>query len=144
MFYWRIKNTVSATLSLLLSLGILFLLALFIAGGLSVYKGERRYYLDSATSQGLCKENLSLLEIFRVRGESVYIENAEEGFAEEVIKEFNAQVLWTEEVDGVLSYYCYSPRLREGVMIGGRKVNLHIARSKQVCVLGSPIIFGGF
>ena len=108
------------------------------------YGGERVFYLDSPSSQSLRKKCLEPLEIFRVRGESVYVGGVDENFVDRVLKDFGAQVLFEEEIDGVRSYYCFSPTLGAGIVVNGRMVNLHIALSNGGCALGSPIIFGGF
>lgn len=111
---------------------------------LAAVDGAHTYYLDAPSSQALQKKSLSILDTWRVRGESVRIENADVSVVDTLLEELHANVLWVEEVDGVTSYYCYTPLWRGGVMIGKRTVNLHIAYSNNCCVLGSPIIFGGF
>ena len=144
MWRWRLKNTLSIVLALLLAVLVLGVLAIGGVDKFSKYGGNRVFYLDSQSSQSLQKKHLSVLEIFRVRGESVYLDGESENFVEGVLSDFAAQVLFEEEIDGVRSYYCFSPTLGEGIMVNGRKVNLHIAISDGGCALGSPIIFGGF
>ncbi len=112
---------------------------------LSRYEGEHTYYLDATSSQSLMKTKLSGLDFLRVKGESVRVQGAtDEGFVERVLQEQNACVLFTEEVCGVRSYYCYTPRWQESVYLQGGKVNLHIAVGETGCVIGYPIIFGGY
>lgn len=64
--------------------------------------------------------------------------------AEELISRFRAKILFTEEAAGVVNYYCYSPLLKNTVLIGGKTVNLHIACSGSETAAGTPVIFGGF
>ncbi len=112
---------------------------------LCAYEGKHVYYLDSASSQSLQKTELCGLDFLRVRGESVYIEGAQgEDFVRKVLQEERARVLWVEEVCGVTSYYCYTPTRRESVFLFGRRVNLHVAVSDNGCVIGCPMIFGGY
>ncbi len=144
MLYYRLKRTFTVIIATLLAAFIFALVRVGNVSKLSAYAGERTYYLDSASSQSLQKAHLSGLEFLRVQGESVYIKGEGEAYAQKVMKEVNARVLWIEEVDGVRSHYCYTPLFGEGVVIGGQKVNLHIAVSSEGCAIGYPIIFGGY
>ncbi len=113
---------------------------------LSDLQGERVYYLDSASSQGLIAEKLSFLSFYRLKGESVRfdLEKPAKEVLEEITEMYNAEVLFVEEVDGVASYYCHTSDWTGGVRINGQAVNLHLAISKEQCAVGTPIIFGGF
>lgn len=64
--------------------------------------------------------------------------------AEELIEKYQAEILWTEEVDGIINYYCFSPQLESQIEIGEYTVNLHVAQSQTTTAVGTPIIFGGF
>lgn len=63
---------------------------------------------------------------------------------EALFAQLRAQVLFTEEACGVTAYYCYSPLLGEGVLLGGRRVNLQVAVGNGRTAAGTPLIFGGF
>jgi hypothetical protein len=134
--------------------------------------GESTYYLYSASSQAQIKQALSLADLAHLKGESaVYVfekeraENAagtpvneyasmeealpEAGasafaFAEDFISAYDAKLCFAEEIGGTLSFYCYSPRLKGGVILNGRKINLHIAVRAESVAVGTPIIFGGY
>ena len=83
----------------------------------------------------------------KVRGESVRFSIKEQGVSEliqELIKQYNAVVLFSETLDSVQSYYAYTPKWKNAITVNGVNVNLHIACSAEECVVGSPIIFGGF
>ncbi len=141
MFFLRIKTCLNTFLALLLAVSVGLCAWGMRATRLSSLKGERTFYLDSPSSQANIKSTLCLLDIARVRGESVCLEKGE---AEEILAALNAEVLFVEEAGEVRSYYCYSKALYGGLRVGKFWVNLHIAVGEERCVVGSPIIFGGF
>ena len=112
--------------------------------------GKNTYYLYSASSQAEIKESLKPAEFADLKGESaVYVfENGAEGtdetFVERILDEYRAEICFVEEAAGTLCYYCHSPRLKNGVMLEGQKINLHIAVRAESIALGTPIIFGGY
>ena len=59
-----------------------------------------------------------------------------------LLKDFNAELMFTEEVLGVKNYY-FSCNLPFSVSLYGKKINLHIAVGEKT-VVGTPIIFGGY
>ena len=153
LFIYRLKNCIAIFLSVLVAL--LFCIGVRYANvsKLSALKGERAYYLDSASSQGLQKSTLSVRELFRVRGESVIVDIHEfeggmyatnEELARAIAEQYGAKLHTIEEACGVISYYGYTPRWQEGVFVQGVFTNLHIAIGKNSCAVGTPIIFGGF
>lgn len=109
-------------------------------------KGERAYYLDTTSSQALVKTQLSVWDLFRVRGESVCFTLSEEAepFARALVERYQGEILFIEEACGTISYYAYVPAFSQGVTLYGKRVNLHIAISENICKVGTPIIFGGF
>lgn len=120
---------------------------------LSALKGERTYFLDSASSQGLMKTELALFEIGRVKGECVQFDlqsydggryATNEEIVRNILEKYRAKTLLIEEVDGIVSYYAYTPIWQDGLLLQGERINLHIALSKSRCVVGTPIIFGGY
>ncbi len=143
MFLRRLQNCIVSVLALLSSGGVL--LCVWGMGGTRFpsIEGERRFYLDSPSSQAKAKEALSLLDFARVRGESVSLQMTEVQ-ALGLIEELGGEILFTERVDGVCSYYCYAEGLAGGLVLGEYFVNLHLAVEGSRCVVGSPIIFGGF
>lgn len=137
--------------------GFLTAVAIAAAVGLGVYvmnacklralKGERVFYLDSDSSQGLRKTELALKDFSRITGECVRFER-EEGVAEEIAREiaekYGAEILFTEEAAGVISFYGYTDAWDCGVVVNGQTVNLHVAVADTQCAVGTPIIFDGF
>ena len=147
MFLSRVKRIFALTLALFISvLGFIFMRALY-ACKLHALSGERTFYLYSPTSQSTQTQTLTLFTLDKVRGESVRFSIKEQGASEliqELIKQYNAVVLFSETLDSVQSYYAYTPKWKNAITVNGVKVNLHIACSAEECVVGSPIIFGGF
>lgn len=145
MFY-RLKNCVATALALAACL----LFGTFAYAKNSVRlnqtEGERVFYLDSASSQGLMKSGLCLSDLPRIKGESVCFEHRESPreLAEKILKEYGAELVFTEEACGVLSYYGYSAKLGEPIILTDRAVNLHVAVTESRIAVGTPIIFGGF
>lgn len=120
---------------------------------LSALKGERMYFLDSASSQGLMKTELALSEIGRVKGECVQFDlqgydggryATNEEIVQSILEKYKAKTLLVEEVGGIVSYYAYTPIWQDGLALQGERINLHIAISKSRCVVGTPVIFGGY
>lgn len=147
MFFGALKRLVSLLVSLALVAVVGFGIYISQVCRLDDLDGERVFYLDSASSQGLRKEELSLLDFARIEGESVRF--AREGESAEALsvwitKIYGAEVLFTEEAAGVTSYYCYTPDWKNDIAVSGQRVNLHIAVSEEECVVGTPIIFDGF
>ncbi len=144
MFFARLKIWFCALAALAVGAASLFFVWGMNATRFPDLEGERVYYLRSASSQALMKNSLTPLDFSLLRGESVRLNGVEDGFAERLINDYGGQVLFTEETGSVRSYYCYAPELYGGVQVGEYFVNLHIAVNEKACVVGSPIIFGGF
>ena len=110
----------------------------------------REYYLYSPSSQAYIAQTYGVEEMFSVTGECAkYTFDARaqaERFIQSLQKEWGAKVRFVEEVCGITSYYCYSPRLFGGVCLQGQAVNLHIAvkADGRSVAVASPIIFGGY
>ncbi len=114
---------------------------------LSAIFGERTFYLDSLSSQALVKRDLTLTDLFRVRGESVAFATDEgEALVERLLDVYKGKLLFTEKACGVAAYYIYVPAWGDGVALYGQRVNLHIAIDEAAgrCAVGTPLIFGGF
>ena len=78
-----------------------------------------------------------------VTGESVKISNL--GFdVNEFFEKYNAKIVFTETTDGVVSYYGYSKDIKYQTTIGGKRINLHVAVTKDSVTVGAPIIYGSF
>ena len=80
--------------------------------------------------------------VFNVRGESFKTEAAEFDL-DEFLLQFDARVLFTEEIEQGVSYYAYSSKIPYRRLVLGQTVNLHVFVGKQITV-GSPLIYGSF
>ena len=150
---YRLKNFICVSLSCLFCLLLGVGVKAANVSRLSALKGERTYFLDSASSQGLSKTELSLAELGRVKGECVQFDlQAYEGgryatneeIVQSILRKFQAKTRFVEEVNGTVSYYAYTPLWQDGLLLQGERVNLHIAISSSHCVVGTPVIFGGY
>ena len=91
---------------------------------LSAWKGKRTFFLDSASSQAISKTELSLLDVFRVKGESVQISLKEfdggryadklnidgqvrDEIAREIADTYGALPVLKESACGIDSYYFF-------------------------------------
>ena len=142
MFFLRLKNFLLSFLAVVFFLCCLLCVYAFSSTKLSKLQGERMFFLNSASSQGLRKEKLSLQDLFRVKGECVRVKG--ELTAEEIFSLYGAKVCFVEKTSGFISYYCYTDRWADGLFLQGRKINLHIAVSECQMVVGTPIIFDGY
>ncbi len=65
---------------------------------------------------------------------------------ENILKDFSATHVFTEETAFGVSYYAFSPFIPYRAVIGGKVVNLHyfVSFNSNRTVLGTPIIFGSY
>lgn len=63
---------------------------------------------------------------------------------EELKAKYHADLLFTETVGGITSYYLHSPVLGRGIALNGYDVNLQIAADGERTAAGTPLIFGGW
>lgn len=149
MFGYLCKTFFTVFLATVVGVAALFCVWSLNVCRLFAIEGERVFYLQSASSQGLRKTELAFPDFTKVRGESVRFSIAEKGksaesLAEEITAKYGAEILRVEESCGVISYYAYAPQWLDGIWLDGEKINLHIAVSTSFCTVGTPIIFDGF
>ena len=145
MFLMRLKNFISTSLALLLTLALLFLAQSLNLCRFWKIEGKRSFYLHSSSSQAVVKEKIFPWELFSVKGESVTFPCEDRAKTlTEVLQRYGAKVLFEESAGGSTSYYCITEKWADGIQIGGEYVNFHIAFNGKYCAVGYPIIFGGF
>ena len=145
MFVWGLKNLIKTILALALAVVLVFAVTLWRGSRFSALKGERVFYLYSASSQAVIKEKITLTDLFFVKGECVTLPCVdEEKTLQELLRLYKAEILFEEEAGGVHSYYCRTLNWGDKTKINGVFVNLHIAFQEDRCVVGAPLIFGGF
>ena len=145
MWIFKTIDFLKWLIALILSVA-LFLAVSFLNATAFPFKGEKEYYLYSVSSQAQIKQAINPLEIPFICGESISIPNPSNEFLDGVLTRYRASIVKVEESEesGVVSYYCYSPKLKRGILIDGVFVNLHVVVKVECVVLGSPIIFGGY
>ena len=110
------------------------------------FNGGDNYIFYCGTSSADCKEvrtdNAKFTRLFlqNICGESAEFEELN---IEEFLSSVEGQVIFSESVAGITSYYC-SANLPYSVILDGYEINLHIAVSQTRVKVGSPIIFGGY
>lgn len=116
--------------------------------GTTVFEGGETYtfYLNSKSSSAQMvrvdgAESWKKLFLTDCVGESATYSGQ---CAQEILSRYRAEVRFTEQVGDVMSYYCYSPMLGEGIALCGSEINLHVAESAAQTVAGTPVIFGGY
>ena len=145
MLIFRLRNCITTVCALLLSCFLLFILAMGRVSRFSALDGERVFYLYSASSQAVIKENIKPVELFFVKGECVtFTYQNEEECLQEILALYGGEILFEEEVAGTHSYYCRTQSFGGATRIKGAFVNLHIAFNGERCTVGTPLIFGGF
>lgn len=105
-----------------------------------------RFYLGDTSLN--CKEvfadgqtaPLTRLLLSNVNGESATYKSLD---VEEFLKSVDGRIIFTEEVDGTVNYYCKAD-LPYSVTLYGEEINLHICLKEGGVTVASPIIFGGY
>ena len=145
MLFLYCKNLIKTTLSLAIALVFVVFSRALCVSRFSKIEGERTFYLYSASSQAVIKDRLRFADLFFVKGESVeFACEGEEESLQKLLDIYQAKIVFLEETDGVRSYYCATTKWSDGVFLEGEFVNLHIAFRDSRCVVGAPLIFGGF
>lgn len=62
----------------------------------------------------------------------------------ELLSLYSAKEIKKEELNGVTTYYYYSPKIAKTEVISGKRVNLQVAVSKDQTVIGTPLIYYGY
>ena len=76
-------------------------------------------------------------------GECVKL-NYDKEFLTEILSIYNAKLVKTEIVDNVKSAYYYTKKIPFYQLIGGLKVNLHVAIDSNTLYISSPLIYSGY
>lgn len=98
------------------------------------------------------KENSSIAKIvnadkysfpfyFSVKGEACVVKCGDE---KNIIGDFNAETVFTEEIKDAVIIYAYSEKIPYEKIVNGKKVNLQIVKRNDVIKVGSPLIYGSF
>lgn len=106
------------------------------------YADEYEIYLSAGSfGDSIVKTRDKNLNAFTVvKGESCYLNVS----YEQLIKDFSATHLFTEETAEGISYYAYSPKIKYRTYIRGRMVNIQYFSGGGRQIVGTPMIFGSF
>lgn len=137
--------------------GVFSLSILFFAGLLKNPYGKgsvvaeclgREYYLYSPSSQAKIVKRVGFADCFFLTGErSDFLFSSEReasGYVFELLDEQNATVVFEEEIMGARSIYAYAPNCGNGILLSGKRVNLHLVVKGDCVCVGTPIVFGGY
>lgn len=113
-----------------------------------VFKGGESYTFYVGNTSKNCRvvscaaseAGLTRLTLQGVCGESATFSSLN---VDEFLESVNGEILFEEEVDGTVNYYCKAD-LPYSINIKGLTVNLHICVREDSVMVGSPIIFGGY
>ena len=61
-----------------------------------------------------------------------------------MLKSFNATHLFSEQAEGGVIYYAYSPKIKYREYINGAAVNLQYYEGESFNKIGTPLIYGSF
>lgn len=84
--------------------------------------------------------NLNFGDYLNIKGESCVV-SVSYG---QVLADFSATHVFSEETSAGISYYAYSPRVKYKTYVDGKAINIHYFNGKEYAKLGTPIIFGSF
>ena len=145
MFFLRLKNCIRTVTAIGVCLSVLLSVTCLQATRFANIEGRRTFYLYSPSSQAVIKEEITPLDLFFVAGESVGFFCADrESVLENLLQSYGGEILFEEGAGDSYSYYCFTKKWTDGVILNGEFVNLHIAFNGERCIVGAPMIFGGF
>ena len=127
-------------------LSVAFMLSLYFTVNkplFSDYADRYELYLkeNSSVAEIVNADNYSFPFYVSVKGEACVVKCGDE---KEIIGDFNAEIIFTEETDYAVIIYAYSKKIHYEKIVSGKKVNLQIAKRNDVIKVGSPLIYGSF
>ena len=87
------------------------------------------------------KEDLPIEKLFKIDGISISLSSCDYSKA---LNYFDAKKVHYFTDGEIENYYFFSKKLPKCEVINGKKVNLHVAVSKDKVTMGSPIIYYGY
>ncbi len=127
---------------------LLFVCALYDGGGAVFADAEGVFTVcagESSSSKMECVDKEAYIALAKSKtlgGQSVSFSDTE--YMNKIVAKLRAKKLFCESAGDIVTEYYYTPRIRNFVVIKGRKVNLQIAYGKENCCVGTPVIFGGY
>lgn len=127
-------------------LSVAFMLSLYFTVNkplFSDYADRYELYLkeNSSVAEIVNADNYSFPFYVSVKGEACVVKCGDE---KEIIGDFNAETVFTEEIKDAVIIYAYSEKIPYEKIVNGKKVNLQIVKRNDVIKVGSPLIYGSF
>ena len=97
----------------------------------------------SSAENLLTVSQAEFLAVYKVCGESVTL-SIDDISESELIEKLHAIKVFENEINGEKHTYYFSYKIKYGVTLNGRTVNLHIALNGDKIKIGTPIIYGSF
>ncbi len=122
---------------------------------LSLFLFNRVPIVDNANEYEVCLKNYSSTDwiqtvsenefkfVLGVKGESCTL-YADDFCLEVFLSKMSAKVIFSENIENVVCYYGYSPKVKYLESVNGELINVHIAVSQSYVKIGFPIIYGSF
>ncbi len=127
---------------------IIIITSLFFIGNEPVFNSYAKnyeIYLDSCSNSKkiINVNNRDCASVLGKKGESVYVEK-QTFELHSFLLEMSARVIFIEEIEGKVSYYAYSPKIKYIQQVKGHNINLQIVVGDNMVKVGSPLIYGSF
>lgn len=101
------------------------------------------YYLYKSSSACEITDKIAFPALRKsVKGEAVTVKSEKE--VENALTGLLAIKVFSESGEDFSCDYYFSFRIRGYTIINGRKVNLHVSKTKDGYKIGTPLIFGGY
>lgn len=101
---------------------------------------NHRIYMGNSSAQ---IHNSPLVFKSKIKAETCTLD-AKNFNLNDILKQFDAEIIEIEVFDGGISYYAKSKKIKHVEIINGKRVNLHIAIRGKNIKLGVPIIYDSF
>lgn len=135
-----------STITYLLALSLIFLFCYInVTPVFKGYADEYEVYLGNkgSLSQIISVNESDFIYLENLSGESFTIDK--ENFnLEKFLTDYDAKLVFVEEIESGISYYAYSKKIKYKANIDKKLINLHVFIGKTNIKVGSPIIYGSF
>ena len=99
---------------------------------------------DKGKSSGNIISISNFSAIFRHKYGEAFVTEKNQFQLQNFLKDFNAKIIFFEEIEKGTCYYAYSPKIKYFESINGEIINLHIYIGEVSVKVGSPLIYGGY
>lgn len=112
------------------------------------YNGEGWYTVcmgegSSGKIEGFSTAEIENYYLYKnIKGQS--LTTRDKDYIDDFLKKYDCELLFTEEVEGVVTQYYYSPKISTYKPVNGKRVNVQTATRECFFTIGSPLIYGGY